>query len=385
MDSPVTLSQITVPFLVAAGFAALMTPVVSRVAVALDIVDRPNERKVSDRVGMPLFGGGAVFAGVLAGLAAAVWLIDFDPAETRKVGGFVGGGLLLLLVGLWDDRFNLSAFQKLPFQVAAAVLAIWSGYEIDFFTNPFTLTTDPLPAYAAWPLTLLWIVAVTNAMNLIDGLDGLSAGLGAIIAATLAVLCAQAGQPTGVLLSAIVCGALLGFLPFNFPPARIFLGDAGALFIGYALALLSIQGYRKAALLTFVVPLLALAVPLLDTALSIQRRLRSGRGVFSADKMHMHHVLLAREGSHRKAVLWLYFQTACFSIIAVSFSQLQGWSAWVFLAAVALLTFRLLRNLGLLAAPESDTNTPAGADAAGARPAAGAAGPPAARSTEERS
>ena len=262
--------------------------------------------------------------------------------------------LLLLVIGLWDDRFALSAFQKLPFQILAGLLAISCGYEIDFFTNPFTLDTHPLPTWVVWPLTLLWIVAVTNAMNLIDGLDGLSAGLGAIIAATLAVLCAQAGQPTGLLLSAILCGALLGYLPFNFPPARIFLGDAGALFIGYSLALLSIQGYRKAALLTFVVPLLALAVPLLDTLLSIQRRIRSGRGIFSADKMHMHHVLLQREGSQRKAVLWLYFQTACFSIIAVSFSQLTGISAWVFLAAVALLTFRLLRNLGLLAVSSDD-------------------------------
>lgn len=369
-----TLSEVAVPFLVAVGFAAFMTPVVSRLAIAFDIVDRPNERKVSDRAGMPLFGGGAVFLGVLAGLAAAVWLVDFDPIELRKVTGFVVGGLLLLLVGLWDDRFDLSAFQKLPFQIVAAALAIWCGFEIDFFTNPFTMSTDPLPSYVSWPITMFWIVAVTNAMNLIDGLDGLSAGLGAIIAATLAVICSQAGQPTGILLGAIVCGALLGYLPFNFPPARIFLGDAGALFIGYALALLSIQGYRKAALLTFIVPLLALAVPLLDTALSIQRRLRSGRGVFSADKMHMHHVLLAREGSHRKAVLWLYFQTACFSIIAVSFSQLKGWSAWIFLGAVGLLTFRLLRNLGLLAAPGDDTDSQAGE-----------AGPPgpAAPSTEE--
>jgi len=341
--------MIIIPFLVAAVVAAMMTPVVSRIAMALDIVDRPNDRKVSDRTGMPLFGGGAVFAGVIAGLGAVAWTSQGHSYDQAKLFAFLFGGGLLLVIGLWDDRFALSAFQKLPFQIAAGLLAIACGYEIDFFTNPFTLVPSELPTYVVWPLTLLWIVAVTNAMNLIDGLDGLSAGLGVIIAATLAVLCAQAGQTTGLVLSAVLCGALLGYLPFNFPPARIFLGDAGALFIGYSLALLSIQGYRKAALLTFVVPLLALAVPLLDTLLSIQRRIRSGRGIFSADKMHMHHVLLQREGSHRKAVLWLYFQTACFSIIAVSFSQLQGISAWIFLAAVMMLTFRLLRNLGLLA------------------------------------
>lgn len=357
-----TSSQIVVPFVVAAGVAALMTPVASRIAKALGIVDRPNERKVSDRIDMPLFGGGAVFVGVLAGLGIATWRIGFADAESTRVIGFVVGGLILLLVGLWDDRFDLSAWHKLPFQIIAAVIAVSAGFEIDFFTNPFTMQTDPLPDFVAWPLTIAWIVAVTNAMNLIDGLDGLSAGLGAIISATLTVICAQADQQAGMLLGAVTCGALLGFLPFNFPPARIFLGDAGALFIGYALALLSIQGYRKAALLTFVVPLLALAVPLLDTLLSIQRRIRSGRGIFSADKQHMHHVLLQREGSHRKAVLWLYFQTACFSIIALSFSQLKGISAYVFLAAVALLTFRLLRNLGLLAVQDDAPRTPGGDD-----------------------
>jgi UDP-GlcNAc:undecaprenyl-phosphate GlcNAc-1-phosphate transferase len=314
---------------------------------------------------MPLLGGGAVYAGVLAGLGAAHFTTEGGLALAQaKVFAFVLGGGLLLLIGLWDDRFPLSAWQKLPFQIIAAIIAISCGYQIDFFTNPLTLETNQLSPFIVWPLTLVWIVAVTNAMNLIDGLDGLSAGLGVIISATLAVLCLQAGQETGVLLSVILCGALLGYLPFNFPPARIFLGDAGALFIGFSLALLSIQGYRKSALLTFVVPLLVLAVPLLDTALSVQRRIRSGRGIFSADKMHMHHVLLQREGSHRKAVLWLYFQTACFSIIAVSFSQLQGISAYVFLAAVALLTFRLLRNLGLLATSpdESRPEPPASSD-----------------------
>jgi UDP-GlcNAc:undecaprenyl-phosphate GlcNAc-1-phosphate transferase len=191
-------------------------------------------------------------------------------------------------------------------------------------------------------------VAVTNAMNLIDGLDGLSAGTGAIISLTLVVICWQAGQPSGVVIGVALLGALLGFLPYNFPPARIFLGDAGALFIGFALALCSIQGYRKAALMSFIVPLLALAVPLLDTLLSIVRRLRMRRGIFHADRMHMHHRLLEREGSQRRAVLWLYFQTACFSVIAVSFAQLGGYGAYVFLAAVVILTVRLLRNLGLL-------------------------------------
>jgi UDP-GlcNAc:undecaprenyl-phosphate GlcNAc-1-phosphate transferase len=164
---------------------------------------------------------------------------------------------------------------------------------------------------------------------------------------------------TGVVIGVAMLGALLGYLPFNFPPARIFLGDTGALFIGFSLAVLSIQGYRKAALLTFVVPLLALAVPLLDTFLSVVRRVRMGKGIFSADKLHMHHRLLQKEGTQRRAVLWLYFQTACFSVIALSFAQLEGYSAFVFLVAVVVLTVRLLRNLGLFSI-ETDELEPAG-------------------------
>jgi UDP-GlcNAc:undecaprenyl-phosphate GlcNAc-1-phosphate transferase len=267
----------------------------------------------------------------------------------RKIAGFLAGGVILLLVGAWDDRFSLNATQKLPFQILAAVIAIQCGFRVEYFTIPFSADTPQLvPIWLSWGISLFWIVGVTNAMNLIDGLDGLSAGIGAIISGTLVIICWQANQTTGVVIGVAMLGALLGYLPFNFPPARIFLGDAGALFIGYALSLLAIQGYRKAALLTFIVPLLALAVPLLDTFLSVVRRLRMGKGIFSADRLHIHHRLLEKEGTQRRAVLWLYFQTACFSVIAVSFSQLEGLAAFVFLAAVVILTIRLLRNLGLL-------------------------------------
>jgi UDP-GlcNAc:undecaprenyl-phosphate/decaprenyl-phosphate GlcNAc-1-phosphate transferase len=143
-------------------------------------------------------------------------------------------------------------------------------------------------------------------------------------------------------------GALLGFLPHNFAPARIFLGDTGSLFIGYTLALLALEGYKRVSLITFLAPLLALAVPILDTALSIARRVRSRSPIFSADRLHMHHRLLDAEGSPRAAVLQFYFVTAAFCLIALSFMKLQGTSAIIFLVAVALLTLRLLRNLGAL-------------------------------------
>ena len=350
--------------LVAAAVAALVataivTPLTAKLAIFLGVIDRPSERKVSDRKGIPLLGGLAVVLGCLSGFFAFGLIAespDFALVQ-GQLATFMAGGMLLVLVGAWDDRFELGAWQKLPFQLLASLIAINGGFVIDYFTNPITLTTSPLPVWLSWMITLGWIVVVTNAMNLIDGLDGLTAGTGAIIAGTLGVICYQAGQVGGLLIAAVTMGALLGFLPFNFPPARIFLGDAGALFIGFALAIVAVEGYRKAALLTFVVPLLALAVPLLDTGLSIIRRLRAGKGIFSADKMHIHHLLLAREGSHRRAVLWLYFQTLCFSIIALSFSDLRGYSAYIFLGAVILLTLRMVRNLGVLQVEEYDSDS----------------------------
>ncbi|MFK7894227.1 MAG: glycosyltransferase family 4 protein [Myxococcota bacterium] len=346
--------------IVAAGVAGLMTPVVIRFARRVGAVDRPNERKVSRRAEMPLLGGLAVGAGIAGGFVAA-WLVGVEPGVWPQALGFAAGAGLLMLVGAWDDRFAMRASVKLGFQILAACIAIRSGFGVDFFSNPISGETYVVPLWILWPVSLVWIVGVTNAMNLIDGLDGLSSGLGAIIAATLTVICWQAGQWGGVVIGLALFGALLGYLPFNFPPARIFLGDTGSLLIGFGLALLALEGYRKQAFLAFIVPILALAIPLLDTLLSIVRRVRSGRGVFSPDKLHMHHRLLHREGSHKNAVLMLYFLTGCFCMIAVSFSQLDGWLAFVYLAAVVAVTVRLLRNLDAFsldvpADPESDSD-----------------------------
>lgn len=340
-------SEAVVPLLVAGFVSVCLTPFAMRLGISLDIIDRPNERKVSRRDKIPLIGGISIFIGCSSGLLSALAL-GFESADlVVKSVGFLVGGLLLVLVGLWDDRFYLSAWQKLPFQVLAALIAISSGFAIDFITNPFSSTTVPVPVWLSWPLTLLWILLVTNAMNLIDGLDGLASGMGAIVAATLVVICGQADQIVGVVIGLCMLGALIGYLPYNFPPAKSFLGDSGAYFLGFSLALISVQGYRKEAVLTFVVPALALAVPLIDVGLSILRRIRRGDRIFSPDDMHMHHRLLRREGTHRRAVLWLYFQTACFGLIAISFSRITGIGRYLLLVVVVGLTIRLLRNLGL--------------------------------------
>jgi len=334
--------------LAVAFFAALAaTPIAAWLATRIGAIDRPSARGVNQRPGMPLLGGVAVAAAFFAGMAA-VAQIPRSAVDAGRWWGVLAGGLVLVGTGIWDDRFGLSAAPKLALQAIAASIAIAAGFEIFRFSDPFSTEVIDLPRWISWPTSLLWIVGVTNAINLLDGLDGLAAGVGAIITATLTVIAWQADQPFGVLLGLALAGALLGFLPHNFAPARIFLGDTGSLFIGYTLALLALEGYRRVSLITFLAPLLALAVPILDTALSIIRRMRLHTPIFSADRLHMHHRLLDVEGSTRAAVFQFYFVTAAFCLIALSFTRLHGAMAVLFLAAVAVLTLRLLRNLGAL-------------------------------------
>jgi UDP-GlcNAc:undecaprenyl-phosphate GlcNAc-1-phosphate transferase len=342
-----------IPLLVSFAVAAITTPLVARAAVALGIVDRPSDRSVSRRLNMPLLGGLAVAGGLAAGVVAGVYLSE-DLIYTQRLGGLLLGGLLVIALGVLDDQRGLGAVPKLLVQVIAASIAIASGFRVDHLTDPITSTSFSFPPWLAWIGTTVWIVGITNAVNLVDGLDGLAAGVGAIIGGTLTVIAWQAGSPIGVCVGLALLGALLGFLPFNFAPARIFLGDTGALFIGFVLALLALEGTRRLALLTFVVPMLALAVPILDTGLSILRRLRLRASPFRADRLHMHHRLLAARGSARAAVLQFYFVTACFCLIALSFTRIRGLVAALFLAVVVVLTLRLLWNLGVLSVRPSD-------------------------------
>ena len=352
MDAGETLIPLTAAF----GVALLVTPGVAHLARRAGIVDQPSARGVSLRPDIPLLGGLAVAAGFAGGLAvAAATVTGFE--STRRLSGALVGALLVLALGAWDDRRGLGAPVKFTVQALAALLAVGAGLRIGYVTEPTTRTVLELPLWLGWVVSVVWIVGVTNAINLIDGLDGLATGVGAIISATLTVIAWQGGHIVGVCVGIGLLGGLLGFLPWNFPPARIFLGDAGALFVGFTLAVLSLEGYRQLSLIPFVVPVLALAVPILDTAISIVRRLRTRAPVFSADRQHMHHRLLETRGSTRAAVLQVYFLSACFSLIALSFTQLQGLVAMACLVAVVLLTLRMLWNLGLLSrtadAPEA--------------------------------
>jgi UDP-GlcNAc:undecaprenyl-phosphate GlcNAc-1-phosphate transferase len=341
--------------------AALATPLVSRLALALDVIDRPSERKVSARERMPLLGGLAVAFGFWVGMMLALRLWAEASGTLDRIAPLLAGGLLMLGLGAFDDRFGLTAWQKLGVQLLAAALAIAGGMQIDHFTSPLSGEVLDFEPWLAWVATTAWIVVVTNSINLIDGLDGLCAGVSAIITLALTAVAYQAGNVTVVVAGLALAGGLVGFLPWNFPPARIFVGDTGALFVGYSLSILALEGYQRATVITFLVPLLALAVPLLDTSLSVLRRLRSGRGVMQPDRLHMHHRLLVEyHGNHRPAVLSLYGLTACFCMIALSFTRLEGLTSVIFLVVVGLLTLRILRNLGFASIEDPRAPTPLG-------------------------
>jgi len=347
---PIAIAAVT-----AAAVSAISAPMVSRLAIAFGVIDRPSDRKVNTRPDIPLLGGVAVAAGVFVGLAVLLLVYPEPEVVAPRIEGLLAGSLLLLALGMVDDRYGLGAWAKLAVQFLAASVAFMAGYQIDHFTEPVTRTVLELHPFAAWVATTAWIVVVTNSINLIDGLDGLCTGVSAIIAGTLAIIAFQGNAVPGTVLGVVLVGALLGFIPYNFPPARMFLGDTGALFLGYLLSILALEGYARITLVTFLVPLLALAVPLLDTILSIFRRIRRRTHIMQADKMHLHHRLLnEHEGSQRQAVLSIYFLTGCFCLIAVSFARLEGYAVIIFLALILLLTLRIVRNLGILDSPTQD-------------------------------
>ena len=315
----------------AAGTTWLLTPAARWLAVRLGAIAQPTPRGVHTRP-VPSWGGLAMAAGLaVAALASRQFLVGL-PA------GLWLGGVAMLAVGVLDDRFDLPPVVKLAGQVAAALLAAWGGVRIYYISSPWggVLYLGRL----VLPATVLWLVAVTNVTNFIDGLDGLAAGVAVIAASTLALVGGGEGQAAVVLLCVAVVGAAVGFLPYNSQPASIFMGDAGSHLLGYALGSLAILGALKSTTaLSLVIPVLALALPVADGAVAILRRLWAGRPIYGADQGHVHHQLLARGYSPRQAVLLLYSFNAVCGALALLMAVHTSWAVAaagaVVLAAVA--------------------------------------------------
>jgi UDP-GlcNAc:undecaprenyl-phosphate GlcNAc-1-phosphate transferase len=294
---------------VAAAISYLLTPPIRRLAIRLDAVDRPGLRRVNTSP-VPRGGGVAVAASFVVVTLLALALISIFrvvpvPANVQATDllGLLLGGILAAAFGVIDDYFDLKARWQFLGQVGLAVIAIVCGITVDFIANPFGPGIVRFEGPVAVGFTILWIAGMINSINFIDGLDGLSSGIGLIAALVLGTICltTQIAQPFVTVLCFILAGALLGFLRWNFHPASIFTGTSGVMFLGYTLAVLSILGTAKVA-----VAMLILGVPIIDAFWIIVRRLVQGRSPFTPDRGHLHHRLLDVGLSHRQTVLLIY-------------------------------------------------------------------------------
>ena len=296
--------------LVALVVVVLLTPAVGGMARLLGAVDAPGGRRLNRRP-VPRLGGLALFLGIFVPALAFLHL----GHETR---GLLLGAAVAVTVGAVDDFRGLRWFEKLAGQLLAASIPVGFGVWVDRFTFP-VIGVHAFPSWVGMPLTVLWIVAIMNMVNFLDGLDGLAAGVCAISGFTFAVIELSLGRIGAAVLAAIVCGACLGFLHHNFYPARVFMGDSGALLLGFTLAAVSVQGLLKtAALATLVLPLLVLAVPVLDTSFVVAKRLRSGQPIYVADARHLHHRFMRIGFSEPRAVLYLWIWCATLAVAALA-------------------------------------------------------------------
>jgi UDP-GlcNAc:undecaprenyl-phosphate/decaprenyl-phosphate GlcNAc-1-phosphate transferase len=300
----------------------LLTPAVGRAARYLRLADRPAEDGRA-RHEIPRLGGLALFLGIF------VPSLAFLPLDGELRGVLLGAGVATV-VGAVDDFRGLNWWQKLGGQTLAAAIPTGFGVWIQRFTFP-VIGVHEMPSWVGIPLTVLAIVAVMNMVNFLDGLDGLAAGVCAISGATFAIIELSLGRVGAAVLAAIVCGACLGFLRHNFYPARIFMGDSGALLLGYTLAAISVQGLLKtAALATLLLPLLVLAVPVLDTSFVVAKRLRSGQPIYVADARHLHHRFMRLGYSQRRSVvyLWAWCMTLAAAALATRFAPPHHHGRW---------------------------------------------------------
>jgi UDP-GlcNAc:undecaprenyl-phosphate GlcNAc-1-phosphate transferase len=352
--------------IIAMGVTWIVTPGVIRLARLLGAVDLPGGRRPHAQP-TPRIGGLAVFVGFLSGLAFAAWAtgnLQSAPDVGVSWRGLAIAATGVLLVGVLDDLRRVAFYWKFAAQLAAAAYVWTCGFRIEIITHP--LGGDWELGLLSLPLTLLWIVGITNAVNLIDGLDGLATGIALITTGAVAVIAFSGGRLGVTAASVALAGALVGFLRFNFNPAQVFLGDSGSMFLGFVLAVTSVRGSQKGpTAVAILVPLLVLGLPLLDTGLAVARRLyrlgdqgrRSGHGtvryvvnnfqhVFLPDREHIHHRLLDVGLSHRSAVLVLYVAGCTFALAAFALVLLK--SLWMGALLVSALSVMMAVFLSLL-------------------------------------
>ncbi|MBW5468734.1 undecaprenyl/decaprenyl-phosphate alpha-N-acetylglucosaminyl 1-phosphate transferase [Brevibacillus sp. M2.1A] len=326
------MSTLILGFLTSLIISFIATPYVKNLAVKVGAVDAPNQRKVHTRI-MPRMGGLAIYIGYLV----AFFLFVPHTTMSEMLGIFIGS-TIVMVVGMLDDKYQLSPKWKLLGQlVATAIVVIPFGLKIGVVNLPYSGSIDFSSGWLFWlaiPITMFWIVGVTNAVNLIDGLDGLSAGVSAIAAGTMGVMALLMDDYKVATYCFVLLGAILGFLYFNFHPARLFMGDTGSLFLGFNLAALSIMGFKEALFVSFIIPIVVLGVPLWDTFFAIVRRIVNKKPISSPDKGHLHHCLLNMGLSHRSTVLTIYSISIFFGTMAILLTKTTKWTTIIVMVAL---------------------------------------------------
>ncbi len=331
--------------------SALLTPLIRRLALKIGAVDEPAARRVHARR-IPRLGGVALVGGFFLPLVA-LFLMDTQMARLlfqrpNLVLGMAAGGCVVAILGIVDDVRGVSARTKLGVQFAAALTAYFSGFQIEAIYLPGIGTVGL--GELALPLTLLWIVGVVNALNLIDGLDGLAAGVAFFACVSNFVVSSWNGDVLICLLSATLAGALLGFLFYNFNPASIFMGDSGSMFLGFILATMSLfgaGGHKGGTAIALIVPVLALGLPIMDMSVAMVRRFIARRSIFAADRGHIHHRLLDAGLTHRRAVFILYGLCVVFTAVALAVHVGRSWQIGASLTALTMTVVGISRFVGV--------------------------------------
>ena len=309
--------QLVLRVLMAIGIAIIIsflaTPLVKALAYKVGAIDVPKDGRRMHKTPIPRLGGLAIF---LSFLLSTLLFAEID----RQMKGILMGAVIIVILGVLDDIMTLRALPKFFIQILAASIAVYHGCVIQFVSN-FNLFSDTLYINLGWlsvPVTIIWIVAITNAVNFIDGLDGLAVGVSAISAGSLLVIALMVAEGNIAIVIAALLGACIGFIPYNFNPAKIFMGDTGSTFLGYILATLSIQGlFKMYAIISFAVPFLILGVPIFDICFAFLRRIAKGQNPMIADRGHVHHRLIDMGFSQKQSVAITYMITAILGLAAV--------------------------------------------------------------------
>lgn len=305
-------------FIIAFIITMLITPLSKKLAIKVGAIDYPKKLGVHNKP-MPLAGGSAI---VISFIVTSCTVVPFmEGFISLEFFGLIIGSIIITMVGFLDDIYQLSPKIRIFFQLLAALIVVFSGTTIEWLSWPWASSGAVYLGSIGNIFTVLWIIGLTNAVNFLDGLDGLAAGVASIAAISFMVISFIFGSPAIVVLGAILAGACLGFLPHNFNPATIFMGDTGSTFLGFVLAVISIQGATKSyTAITIIVGIIVLGLPIFDTSFAIIRRLASKKSITQGDRGHVHHRLVDKGISHKRAVLVLYAVSGGFGIAGILFA-----------------------------------------------------------------